>query len=59
MLVPIDRQTLTLKNGQKRNFSYEAKASMSFILMNKMSLWRPIMKKRRLLCENRFIPIER
>ena len=38
MFVPIDKQNLSQKNGGKRSFSYEIKASMSFILMSRMSL---------------------
>ena len=34
------------KNDGKRNFSYETKASISFILIREMCLWCPIMKKK-------------
>ena len=40
------------KNYKKRSFSYETKASMSFIPISAQS-W----KKRRLLCESVFVPI--
>ena len=50
MFVTIDELTLIL-NGGKRSLSYEAKESMSFSPMSRMSLWHPIMKKKRLLCE--------
>ena len=58
MLVPIDQQTLILKNGQKGSFSYEIKASMFFILISRMSLWSLTMKRRRLLCESMFVLVE-
>ena len=32
------------KNGNKRSFSYETKASISFIPTSRMCLWCPIMK---------------
>ena len=32
------------KKGNKRSFSYDTKASISLILMRRMSLWRPTMK---------------
>ena len=32
------------KNGNKRSFSYQTKASISFIPMKRMCLWCPIMK---------------
>ena len=51
--------TLTLKNGRKRSFSYETKALMLFILIRRMSLKFPIMKKKRLLCESVFVLIDR
>ena len=43
----------------KKIFSYESKASMSFITMSRMSSWCPIMKKRRLFRESVFIPIDK
>ena len=49
MFVLNNKWTLTLKNGKKRSFSFETKASMSFILMRKMSLWFPIMKRKEIL----------
>ena len=42
----IGNQTLILKNGWKKSFSYEAKASMSFITMSKMSFWFTIIKRK-------------
>ena len=38
VFVPIDKQTLTPKNDGEKSFSYETKASMSFILMSRTSL---------------------
>ena len=59
MFVLIDRWTLILKNRGKKSFVYETKALTLFILMRKISLWFPIMKKKRLLCETVFIPIDK
>ena len=48
------------KDGGKKSFLNEAKASMSFIPLKKMSWWCPIMKEKRgLLCESMFIPIDK
>ena len=33
IFIKIDKQNLILKNGGKRSFSYETKASISFILI--------------------------
>ena len=49
---------LNSKIGNKRSFSYETKASIPLIPRRRMCLWRPITKKRWLLCESMFIPIE-
>ena len=58
--VCLNRQTyINYKNGRKRCFSYETKASISFILMRRRCLWCQIIKKRRLLCESTFNPTER
>ena len=46
IFVLIDKWTLTLKNDGKRSFSYETKASMSFIPIRRMCLWHPIMKRK-------------
>ena len=59
MFVPIQKKTLILKNSGKRSFSYEAKATMSFILMRRMSLWCLIMKEKWLLYESVFVPIHK
>ena len=47
------------KNGRKRSFPYETKAPISFVPMRRMCLWCPIIKRKRLLCESVFIPIEK
>ena len=39
------------ENGGNRSFSYETKASISLIPMSRMRLRCPIMKKKRLLCD--------
>ena len=59
MFVLIDRQTLILKNFRNKSFLNKTKALMSYILIKRMSLWCPIMKNIRLLCEFGFVPIDR
>ena len=46
MIKQIDKQTLILKKGGKRSFSYKTKASMLFISMRRMSLWFTVMKRK-------------
>ena len=46
VFVPNEKQTLILKNGGERSFSYETKALMSFILMSGMSYSAQSWKKR-------------
>ena len=46
------------KNGNKRSFSYQTKASIWFIPIRRMCLWSPITKKKVTLCESMFIPME-
>ena len=46
MFIQIDQRTLILKNGGNKGFSYETKASMSFVLMMRISLWSLIMKRK-------------
>ena len=46
VFIQIDKWTLIVKNDGKRSFSYETKASMSFIPMRRMSLWCSIMKRK-------------
>ena len=46
MFVMIDRITLIQKNGGKKSFSYQAKASMSSIPTRRICLWHPIEKKK-------------
>ena len=55
----INRRILFLKNGGKKSISYESKASMSFTLMKRTSLWCQSRKEGRLLCESIFIPIHK
>ena len=62
VFVLIDKWTLILKNDGKKSFCYETKASMSFILMRRMSLWCPIMKRKKItmwicFCPNLWINI--
>ena len=52
------QMNINSKNGRKRSFSYESKGSTSFIPMKRMCLWHAIMKKKRLLRESMFIPID-
>ena len=49
IFVPIEKWTLTLKNGHKGSFSYETKASMSFIPIRRMSLWFLIRKRKQII----------
>ena len=44
MFAMIDIITLIPKNGVKKSFSFQAKASISSIPMRRMCLWRPIIK---------------
>ena len=46
VFIPIEKWNLILKNGGKQRFSYETKASMSFILISGMSLQCPIIKRK-------------
>ena len=41
---PNQRMNINSKNGGKKNFSYETKALIPFILMRRLCLWCPIMK---------------
>ena len=52
----IDWQTLILKNGGKKSFSNETKASMSFVQIRGMSLWCPIMKRTKIVMWIRVCP---
>ena len=40
------KMNFNYKNGNKRRFSYETKASISLIPMRRMCLWFPIMKRK-------------
>ena len=57
--VLVDKWTLTLKNGGTRSFSYETKASTSFVPMRRMCLWSPIMKRKEITMWTLFIPIDK
>ena len=48
-VVPTNKQTLTLKNEGKKSFSYKTKASMSFILISRMSLLCPFKKRKEII----------
>ena len=56
---PNQKMYINSKNGRKRCFPYETKASISFIPMKTMCLWCPIKKKRGLLCESIFVQIDK
>ena len=47
------------KNGSHRSFSYEAKAPISFIPMRRMCLWCLIMRRKEIIMQILFIPLER
>ena len=47
------------KNGNKKSFSYETKASISLILTRRMCLWHPSRKERRLFYKSMFVQIDR
>ena len=49
MFIQIDKWTLILKNGEKRSFSDETKASMSFIPIKGMSLWFTITRRKEII----------
>ena len=57
MFASIGKQTLILKRGGKKSFSYETKPTMSFISIRRMSLLGLIMKRKELLYEPIFVPI--
>ena len=56
VFILIGIQTLIQKNGRMKSFSYETKASMSFILMRRMSLWCPILKRKEITVWIRVCP---
>ena len=51
--------TLSPKNTGKKSFFYQPKTSMSSILMWRICLWCPIMKKMSLICASMFVIIDR
>ena len=56
---PNRKMNFNSKFARKWCFTYKTKASKSFIPTMRVCLLRPIMKKKRLLCEFMFIPIKR
>ena len=50
------KTNINSKNGNKRSFSYEAKASISFIPTRSMCLWCPIMKRKEIITWIQFYP---
>ena len=56
VFIPIDKWTLVVKNGRKWSFSYETKASISFIQMRRMSLWCQIMERKDIIMWIRVYP---
>ena len=49
MINQIDKQTLILKNGGKRSYSYKTKVSMSFIPMTRRRLWFKIIRRKEII----------
>ena len=47
------------KNGKRRSFFYETKASISFIPMRRMCLWWPTIKRKEIIMWIHVYPIER
>ena len=46
---PSCRMYFNSKIGNRRNFSYKTKASISFIPLRRMCLWYPIMKRKEII----------
>ena len=55
---PTGKTNFNSKNGRKRSFYYETKASLSIIPMKRICLWFLIMKTSRLLHGSVFITID-
>ena len=49
VFVVIKRWTLILKNGEKKSFLNETKASMSFMPTRRISFWCPIMERKKII----------
>ena len=49
IFVLIDGRTLIVKNGGKKSFYHETKASKSFIPTSRMSFWKPITKRNEII----------
>ena len=56
VFVLINTRTLIQKNGVKKSFSYETKASMSFSRISRTSLWFLIMKRKDIIIKSTFVP---
>ena len=56
MFIQIYKCTLVVKNGGRKRFSYKTKASISFTLMRRMSLWFTIMKRKEIIMWIRVYP---
>ena len=52
------KKELYSKNRGKRCFSYETRASIPFILVRRMNLWHPIIKRKEIIMWIRVYPIE-
>ena len=59
VFIPVDRQTLILKNGGKSSFSYKTKVSIHLSQWVEWIYGAQSLKEKRLLCQFVFIPIER
>ena len=58
-IYPYGKMNFDSKNGWKTSFSYEIKASKSFISMKRIWLWCPIMKKKDIIMRIHVYLIER
>ena len=58
-IYPNWKTSFNSKNGTKRSFSFETKASIHLSQLGKWICGAQSLKEKRLLCESMFIPIER
>ena len=56
---PYWKMNFNSKNGRKKSFSYESKASISFIPMRRMNLWCPIIERKEIITWIQVYPIEK
>ena len=56
---PNRKTNFNSKNGNKKSFSYESKASMSLIPTRRTSLYAQSWEEWRLLSESMFVPIDK